>query len=331
MPSAAVRPRRRRLRSLVPLLAVLTLIAIGFWRLQDIRDWVNLETYDPPTPVVNLADDIGLTASARRIFYVNRPQLQDRSEFNSSCNSLGEQTIVLGCYHPGQGGIYVFKVTDPRLNGVDQVTAAHELLHAEYDRLGKKERDHIDTLLQSYYDTQLTDKRVKSVIDAYRKSEPNDVVNEMHSVFGTEIPNLPPELETYYARYFKDRSKITSYASSYQAEFTSRQDQVSNDDAKLKAMKSQIDADSTELKSREAQLTTLKQQMDSQRSSGDVTAYNNNVPTYNAQADAYNSLLQTTKSLISSYNDLVAQRNDLALQVTDLAHSIDSSFKPVKQ
>ena len=33
-----------------------------------------------------------------------------------------EKTIILGCYHSDQEGIFVYNVTDPRLSGVEQVT-----------------------------------------------------------------------------------------------------------------------------------------------------------------------------------------------------------------
>jgi len=322
---------RGRLIRLIPLVALLLVLAAAFWQQQNIRDWIQLYGYNAPTPVVQLADQIQLAPQARRMFYVNHPALQDRSAFNVSCSSHGEQTIVLGCYHPVNRGIFVFRVSDDRLQGVDQVTAAHEMLHAAYDRLSSHDRTHVDALLQNFYDTKLTDPRIKSVIDSYRQTEPNDVVNEMHSVFGTEVGTLTPELETYYHRYFIDRAKVVQYASDYQAEFTTRQNQVATYDDQLETMKNQIDMNNAQLKTQENQITAFRKQMDAQRSSGDIDIYNNNVPIYNHQIDAYNALITSTRNLISSYNQLVVTRNQLALQVTDLAHSIDSSYQPINQ
>lgn len=319
-----------RLSRAIPTLVILLLLFIGIWQQQNIRDWVKLYGYDAPAPVAQLADDTQMTENARRVFYVNKPALLDRSDFNSSCSSRGEHTIVLGCYHPVDRGIFLFHVGDERLRGVDQVTAAHEMLHAGYDRLSSKERQRIDGLLQQFYETQLTDERVKSVIDLYRKSEPNDIPNEMHSVFATEVLKLPAELEAYYAKYFKDRSKVVGFATTYQSEFNTRQAKVSAYDAQLENMKVQIDTNNLQLESQESQINNFRRQMDSQRISGDIESYNANVPIYNRRVDAYNQLINTTRGLITSYNQIVAQRNELALQVTELANSIDSNYQQIQ-
>lgn len=319
---------RKRLLILV-LAFALTMLAV--WQRQAIMDWALLYSYTPPTSVSELATEITATDSARRLFYVNHPAIEDREAFNSNCSNKGEHTIVLGCYHAVDRGIFIFHVSDERLNGVDQVTAAHEMLHAAYDRLSRSERARVNAQLQDFYDHGMYDDRIKTIMDAYKKSEPADVQNEMHSIFGTEIAVLPPGLETYYKRYFTDRSKVVSYASAYQAEFASRQAKVTAYDKQLNGLKQQIDANSSKLDTQESDINSLRSQMDSQRSSGDVESYNRNVPIYNSSIDQYNALITTTRGLISEYNQLVSDRNNLALQVTQLAHSIDSSFQPISQ
>src|SRR5206468_584885 len=127
-----------------------------------------------------------------------------------------------------------------RLSGVEEVTSAHEMLHAAYDRLSTKERNRVDELLQNYYDHQLTDQRIRATIDAYKASEPNDLQNEMHSIFGTEIATLPPELENYYSQYFADRSKVTTLAGEYEQEFTSRKTEIQSYDTQLDGLRAQI-------------------------------------------------------------------------------------------
>ncbi len=62
----------------------------------------------------------------------------------------------------------------------------------------------------------------------------------MHSIFGTEVQTLPPDLETYYSQYFKNRSSVVGLSARYQAEFTSRKDQVAADDARLKSLKTKL-------------------------------------------------------------------------------------------
>ena len=200
-------PRKLWLR-LFSLAVLLGLLVWALFNQQYLRDEVRLYHYQPPASITALANETTMTPAAQRIFYVNHPVLDDKADFVNACNTHQEQTIVLGCYHSDQAGIYVLSVTDSRLNGVEQVTAAHEMLHAAYDRLSSSDRANVDQMLQQFYDNGLTDSRVRSTIEAYKQTEPNDLVNEMHSIFGTEVANLPAGLETYYQRYFTNRHRL---------------------------------------------------------------------------------------------------------------------------
>ncbi|HEX8182352.1 MAG TPA: hypothetical protein VF575_02005 [Candidatus Saccharimonadales bacterium] len=313
------------------LFTLLAVIIVGFWQQQAIRDWMRLYNYQPAASISQLANQLQFTPQARKLFYVNHPQLEDRTAFNAACSKDDEHTIILGCYHPVDRGIYIYKVTDARLTGVSQVTAAHEMLHAAYDRLSGRERQRVDTMLQDFYQNKLQSERIKTIIGAYTKSEPNDVVNEMHAIFGTEIVELPGELETYYQQYFQDRSVVTAYAATYQAEFTSRQTQVSSYDKDLQILRQQIDANKIKLETQESKISVLRSQLETSRNAGDIATYNQYVPIYNAQIDAYNNLITMTKSSVARYNQLVQDRNAVALQVADLARSIDSSLQAIEQ
>jgi chromosome segregation ATPase len=237
----------------------------------------------------------------------------------------GEKTIVLGCYIGNDSGIYVYQVDDERLHGVEQVTTAHEMLHAAYRRLSKNDRQKVDAMLTDYYEHNLTDQRIKDIIDAYKQSEPDDVVNEMHSIFGTELANLPSSLETYYKRYFTDRSKVTDYAARYQAEFTTRQAQITQYDAQLKSLKPQIEANQASLTQQKASLDSQSRKMESLKTNGQTAAYNNEVPGYNRAVDAYNTLRNTTKNLIDQYNTIVDTRNAIALEEHELTQELSAS------
>ncbi|HEX8226496.1 MAG TPA: hypothetical protein VF572_01350 [Candidatus Saccharimonadales bacterium] len=323
--------KRFNLKIRWPFLALVFLVLLAVWQYQAIHDWVRLSNYSPPASVSQLADDITATPEARKLFYVNHPAIEDRESFGRACSARGEHTIVLGCYHPVDRGIFIFHVSDDRLNGVDQVTAAHEVLHAAYDRLTPREQKKVDGMLNDYFKNHLYDERVKSIVASYQKTEPNDVVNEMHSIFGTEIAVLPAELETYYRRYFQDRGKVVQFAASYQQEFTSRQSRVSTFDTTLRSMKQQIDDNTARLDDEENQIASLRTRLESERNAGNYEAYNTSVPVYNNRIESYNQLIASTRTLIADYNRMVNERNQLALQVAELARSIDSSFQPINQ
>lgn len=316
--------------ALIPLIVIVVFVLLVA-NARAITDYIRLFNYEAPAEIAALAEETGMTDEAKKYFYINHPQIADRTTFNEECNSRGEQTIVLGCYHSVDRGIYLFDVTDVRLGGVEHVTAAHEMLHAAYDRLSDKDREYIDAELQKYFDDHVQDERIKNTIAAYERTEPQDLVNEMHSIFATEIPALTPALEEYYKRYFTDRSKVIDFANAYQQEFTSRQEQVKQYDARLRALKDSIDANSAELERREAEIQTLQKRLESDKVAGNTASYNNGVPAYNARVDQYNELIRVTRASIREYNTLVAERNDLALEVRELTQSISSQFEPIGQ
>ncbi len=323
--------RRPRIGRLLVLLVLAGVLFAVFLKVQVIRDAIRLHGYEPSQLVRQLADSTTMTDEARKLFYVNHPVVASRSSFSEHCSSRGEQTIVLGCYHAVDRGIYLFDVNDVRLTGVEEVTAAHEMLHAAYDRLGRGERQRIDRLLQDFNNTRVTDQRLKQTIAAYQKSEPRDVVNEMHSIFATEVADLPPELESYYGRYFQNRQKIVDYAERYQQEFSARRARVATLDRELAAIRIRMDGNRAALDRQEAAIEDQRNRLDELRASGNLAAYNTAVPVFNLQVDRYNTLIATTRAQIDEYNRIVAERNTLALEVKELAQSINSQPAPLSR
>ncbi len=312
---------------LISLLVVVLVFAVVLSQRVAIGDWFRLRGYTPSLAAMQLAHDDTFTSAAQHLYDINRAAVVPKTGFTAQCvNNGGEKTIVLGCYHSNQAGIYVLQITDdPRLNGVEQVTAAHEMLHAAYDRLSAEERTQVDGWLENYYKNDLTDARIKQTLESYETSEPGQVVNEMHSIFGTEVANLPPQLENYYKRYFIDRGKVTAFAASYQAEFTNRQNQVTSIDRQLSDLKAEIDNSEADLKAAERSLGSQATVLNSYRESGQIATYNAGVPAYNANAASYNRLVTATKTMINQYNQLVTQRNAVAVEQQQLVQELSGN------
>lgn len=314
----------KRIIGVLLTLAVLAVPVLVYFNAQALTDWWQLRGYTPPKAVAALASQDTMTTYARHIFYVNHPDLESNaSQFRNDCNE-SEQTIVLGCYRSDQDGIFIYDVQDKRLAGVEQVTAAHEMLHAAYDRLSDKDKKNVDNMLTDYYNHGLTDKRVKSTIDEYRKTEPNDLVNEMHSIFGTEIAHLPAPLEKYYTRYFTNRQAVIGFEQSYQGEFTSRENQIRKDDTKLATMKADIESEEASLQSQAQTINADRQQLDNQKASGDTAGYNAGVPGFNREVQAYNAGVLRLRQDITAYNQLVKERNAIATELTSLDQALDT-------
>lgn len=300
---------RKQTSGLIFSLTLLAVVAFGWLQRNAIYDWFRLRSYQPDSQVTQLATDTTMTSYAKHLFYVNRPVIEDKSSFNQNCpNNGGEQTIILGCYHSHETGIFLYSVTDPKLTGVEQVTAAHEDLHAIYERLSTKDRNYVNGLLRDYYQHDLKDQRLLDTISAYKKSEPNDVINEMHSVFGTEIANLPPALEAYYQKYFTNRQQIVKYAQQYQSTFTNNQTRATQLLNQIKSLEQQINDLKTQIDRSEANLNAQSQSLESQRPN--VT----NVQAFNSQVDAYNAAVQKYKKQIVTYNQLIDQHNQLVTE-----------------
>jgi hypothetical protein len=287
-------------------------------------DWLASRGYQPSSQVGAFVGDTTMTPYAKRLFYANRPIIEARQSFNKHCTDPSDQVAVLGCFTGDRAGIYIYNVTDDRLSGIGQVTAAHEMLHQAYVRLSSKEKARINGLLQQYYDRQAS-VALKSKIDSYKQTEPGQLLNEMHSIFGTEAPDLQPELETYYKQYFTDRTKILALHQKYQSEFDSRIAQINSYDTQLAALKTQIETDKQDISQREDDLHQRRSQLDAWLASNNIAAYNAAVAGFNSSVIAYRNLVNATNNKVDEFNNLLAERNALAVQESQLEQAIDSS------
>lgn len=290
---------------------------------QDITDWLILRNYTPTSEIAALSERTTMSPLGQKLFYVYDPQLLDKEGFNVECTN-GEQSIVLGCYDGL--GIYLYDISDEQLAGVEEVTSAHEMLHAAYARLSTNERQHIDALVQEAVD-EGANERIKKLIESYRVREPKDLANEMHSIVGTEMRNIPDELEVYYSRYFLNREKVVEYSENYEAVFTNLQAKVEQIDADLLLRKSEIDTQEAKLEVDAGELQAWQTRLNAYKANNQIAEYNSEVDDFNRSVNSYNALLAKTRSLIAEYNQMVVDRNNLALQQNQLIKSLDSKAK----
>jgi uncharacterized protein YukE len=313
------------------LLAFLGLTVVGGYFVwvnrYNIYDWSALQNYTPTAQITKLADDSGMNKYGHRLFYVNNPQVSIKEDFAKQCVNT-EQTIVLGCYTGTN--IYIYDVSEPKLEGVEEVTAAHEMLHAAYDRLSPSERNKVDILVNDAY-KRINNPRISQLADSYRKQDPAIVPNELHSILGTEVRNLGPELETYYSKYFTDRNKVVSLSEQYEKVFEDIKTQVESLDGDLAIRKAEIDKREQNLTALAQKLSNQKAQMDAMLGSGRTQAYNSQVDSYNSAVNSYNAEVANIKRLIAEYNVLVEKRNSIAVQQESLAKSIDSRLDTISQ
>jgi hypothetical protein len=300
---------------LIALLFILALTLFAWTKRQDIYDWSRLRGYTPPDAIAQLAFDTTMTNEARDVFYVYHPELNDRAAFSHNCSGFGEKTIVLGCY-AGNTGIYLFDVSDERLHGVEEVTAAHEMLHAAYDRLSDKERARVDALTAKAF-KNVTDDRIKDSIESYRERDASVVPNELHSIIATEVRTIPAELETYYRQYFTNRLSVVAYSEKYESVLTTRRNRAASLELQISGLKTEIELLEKRLSAERDQLRADRAGVKTQE---EAVAYNSRVADYNQEINNLNGM-------ITEYNNLVAEYKKVALETEDLYKALDSRPK----
>jgi hypothetical protein len=303
-----VKGKKSKARIIVPIVVVVGLAVAwqtvanltGFLSGQWFSDQITVAVYQPSEPVADLVDGSGMNDGGKFYFYTGVPQIDNRDDFNVDCaDAMNEESIVLGCY---DGNIYIFDITDERISGVKYVTAAHEMLHAAYDRLGPIEKNRIDQLLADQLDAT-TDQRILDLVEVYDTTEPGYRLNELHSIFGTEVRDLSTELSQYYARYFADREKTLAASDKYEAVFEQMERQANILEAQMLTL--------------EAEIASLSDGYDTK-----VAQLSRDIDSFNARANRYGGFANET-AFYAARNVLIARQNQLSAEADAINAKID--------
>ncbi len=315
--------RRPKIASFV-FVGFLIFFSLGFYFRQNIFDWYRLYSYKPSSEIAQIAKKTSMTDKGRQYFYVMHPVISNKEDFNQKCRQdmPTEFSIILGCYIRNDG-IYLYKVVDQRLNGIIEVTAAHEMLHSAYDRMSESEKEKVNQMLLSAY-SKIDNQRIIKTVEQYSKQDPSSTPNELHSILGTEVSQLPNELENYYKKYFTDRKKITDLSSGYESEFSSRQAKAEQIQNQLNIIKSKYENNLKTAQSYRNQLIEDKKTLERLLQSQSTDQYNSLVDSYNQKVNEYNQLVRQITNQIDVYNNLVKEYQNNSLEINNLYESIDS-------
>ncbi|MCL2173687.1 hypothetical protein FWH58_00065 [Candidatus Saccharibacteria bacterium] len=325
---SAPKPRRhlgRRIFAAVIFFGIISASIWAAWNRQFIIDQFTVWQYNMPAAMATLADDSGMNEHGKFLLQASRSELNNRDDFNKNCTMRESQAIILGCYATRR--IYIFDVEDERVSGVRTVTAAHEMLHAAYDRLGASERKKVDELLEKQL-TQTTDQELLDLVKIYAESEPGQEMNELHSLLATMVNDLSPDLETYYKKYFTDRSKVVQVYQKYQQVFTDLNTRAENLKKELDTKSAAIAAAVLEYERDIAKLTSDISEFNRCAERQDCFASQTAFQQARATLIARQNTLQTTADQINTqieqYNIDVAELNALGIEAQKLNQSIDS-------
>lgn len=314
---------------LVAALISVSVAALLFFNRQYVIDQVNIWQYQPSSPVEQLVDRSGMNDQGKFYFYASTPTIESTQVFNDKCGHREESTAILGCYTSQK--IYIYNVSDKRLDGIREVTAAHEMLHAAYERMSDRERQKVNALLETEYNKLKDDKNLSERMAFYAKTEPGQRDNELHSVIGTEVASISPELEAHYKKYFTDRQKVVALHTKYATVFSDLQARSEELISELNTLGDSIEKDTAAYNSAVNQLDKDIEGFNARANSG---AFNSQAQ-FNSER---NSLVDRVASLdslrdkidtnVAKYESLREELASIASTSEALNKSIDSSLAP---
>ena len=296
---------------------------------QYIVDTVSAWQYKPTAEIAAIAERSSLSDKGKLYFYTSHPSLETAEKFNQKCTSEEASTAILGCYN-GQN-IFIYNVTDEKLDGIREVTAAHEMLHVAYARLSDGERNRVNALLDEEYIKIKDNKEYAERMAFYARTEPGERENELHSIIGTEIGPMGEELNNYYQQYFKDREAVVGLYAKYQAVFTNLQKQGDIIAQQLTSLESAIESASTQYN---IDVNQLNSDIDAfnAKANGGGFASNQQFQAERQRLLARAEVLDTKRDAINAdideYNRLRDELMGIASQSDALNRSINSSLAP---
>jgi hypothetical protein len=330
-PAFRPRPRRRGVgRWIVAALGVLALVGVlvaAPWdsgRRQAYADQWVVWTEPPSAEVEQLADELALTDDGRRVFFATRPQIEPAREFEAHCPVEAE--VVLGCYYRGR--IFVYDVTDERLEGTVQSTSAHELLHAVYERMDVADATRIDALVADYVATLPADDATLAIVETYPAAQRAD---EWHSRLGTSYATLPAALEQHYSRVFANRQLVVAFD-------TESRSQIDDYTNRIEQLSTELDAASSDLAARsaayDADIATLNADISSFNQRADSGAFESQSDfdrersAIIARQEALETQRVALNADVDAYNAKVAELTSLDSERAELYQHLDSHSAP---
>lgn len=305
----------------------ITLVLLG--NRQLILDHVSVWQYKPTEEIAAFVDRTAMNEKGEFLFYASRPSLEGTQTFNNKCSRIEKSTAILGCYDGSR--IFVYDVPNPRLDGIREVTSAHEMLHAAYMRMGDTERNTINTLVETEYAKLRNDNNFAERMAFYARTEPGERDNELHSIIGTEVASVSTELEEHYRKYFDDRSKVVALHTQYASIFAELQARSQELSAQLTALAASIEANTAIYNRDVGQLNEDIASFNLRANRGEFSSqaeFNSERSRLTARATALEGMRTGINEERTAYETLREELLIVASESETLNQSIDSSLAP---
>ena len=296
-----------------------------------IKDQLVAHQFETPENISSYIDQAGLSDQGSLYLRTSLPRVVPAYEFDRYCTRNEPGIGVLGCYTTRDSRIYLYDVTDPRLESIEPVVAAHEMLHAVWFRKTSEERDALAPLLEEAYAALGPDHPLIERMASYEADDPASRLPELYSIIGTEIREIPEALEAHYAEYFANRALVVDLADRVYRVFDTLQ-------AELEQL-------SNELSSRNAEIEGLRftYEETSRVLAADIVAFNEKASTPGAfpsksqfeatraelvtRQERLESMRITLQTKITEYNDRLEELNTLNDEVSELNQGINVTLE----
>jgi hypothetical protein len=308
-------------------LSIIT-VALAAWLFlnrQYALDQLTVWNYQPTAAIQAINTEVQFTDKGQFTFYATRPAVAEPSEFNGKCPRQEAGSPILGCYTT-EDRIYVFNVTNAQLEGMKEVTAAHEMLHAAWRRMSADEQNKVGALLTAAYEKSASTE-LRERMGYYQRTEPEEISNELHSILGTEVGDLGTELEGYYGQYFKDRKIILALHAKYNTVYQSLYSRADTLYTEMQALSASIETRSVAYDRDVAQLSSDITRFNARANSGNFNStsqFNSEKAALVARSNQLEARRNAISADIVAYDTLYDEYKTLSSQIELLNNSVDS-------
>lgn len=317
--------------STLGIVVLLVSVLVTGWLLinrQYVLDQLTVWQYRPSSEVQAIASKAQMNDQGQFYFYASQPEVDEASVFNKQCKKQEEHSAILGCYSNRR--IYIYNVPNAQLDGIKEVTAAHEMLHAAWDRLSDSKKQRLNELLTAAYNRGASDK-LEERMDYYARTQPGERTNELHSIIGTEFTDLDDELEAYYAQYFTDRKQVVALHQRYEALFTQLDQKSTSLTAELDSLTTDIERESERYNTAVNQLNNDIQDFNTRAQSNSFASeqvFNERRAELVSRSSALDAQRSAINTKIARYEALRAELEAVNGQSQTLNRSLDSTLAP---
>lgn len=300
-----------------------------------IADRVTVLTTDLDPVVAEYAAAAGLSEEGAFLLHASFARIVEADRFDDVCSSDEPGIGVLGCYTLADGRIYLYDVENPELADLEPVVAAHEMLHAAWDRLTDSERDALAPLLEEAFAALGPEHELVERIAAYEETDPLSRIPELYAIIGSEIANIPTDLEKHYARFFSDRGAVTTLNARVIAVFAELEARLTALSDELTALGERIDAEqaayAVDAAALEADITAFNERAAEPGGYRSQSVFLRDRDALVARQQELDARLAATNALVADFNAKLDELERLNAEADDLNRSINVDLVPIEE